>query len=154
MANWQTPAPNGRSRGIALHESFGSIVAEVAEISVTDGNIKVHKVSCAVDCGFAVNPDSATAQVESGIIYGLSAALFGEITLENGRVIQENFPDYDVVRLAETPEINVHFIESGKELGGLGEPATPPIAPAVMNAVFAATGRRIRSLPLINHQLA
>ncbi|UTW53945.1 molybdopterin cofactor-binding domain-containing protein [Kordiimonas sp. SCSIO 12610] len=153
MAGWQSAAPEGRYRGIALHESFGSIVAEVAEISITDGSIKVHKVSCAVDCGFPVNPDSATAQVESGVIYGLSAALFGEITIENGRVVQENFPDYDVVRLAETPDIQVEFIDSGKEIGGLGEPATPPIAPAVMNAVFAATGKRIRSLPLINHSL-
>lgn len=153
MANWSTPPAAGRTRGIALHESFGSIVAEVAEISVTDGNVRVHKVACAVDCGFPVNPDSATAQVESGIIYGLSAALFGEITIENGRVVQENFPDYDVVRLAETPDISVEFINSGKELGGLGEPATPPIAPAVMNAVFTATGKRIRSLPLSNHSL-
>ncbi len=153
MAGWHTPAPLGRSRGIALHESFGSIVAEVAEISVNNGDVKVHKVSCAVDCGFPVNPDSARAQVESGIIYGLSAALFGEITIEGGRVIQENFPDYDVVRLAEAPDIQVDFINSGKELGGLGEPATPPIAPAVMNAIFTATGKRIRSLPLNNHSL-
>jgi isoquinoline 1-oxidoreductase beta subunit len=153
MGNWHNPTPAGRARGIALHESFGSIVAEVAEISISDGNIKVHKVSCAIDCGFPVNPDSAVAQAESGIIYGLSAALFGEITIENGRVVQENFPDYDVVRLAEAPDIKVEFINSGKELGGLGEPATPPIAPAVMNAIFTATGKRIRSLPLSNHSL-
>jgi len=154
MGNWSTAPEDGRTRGIALHEAFGSIVAQVAEVSVTDGVVRVHKVACAIDCGFAMSPDAAEAQAQSGIIYGLSAALYGEITIENGRVVQENFPDYDVLRLADTPEISVEFINSGAEIGGLGEPATPPIAPAVTNAIFAATGKRLRSLPIAKHDLS
>jgi isoquinoline 1-oxidoreductase beta subunit len=154
MGNWSAAPAEGRTRGIALHEAFGSIVAQVAEVSIIDGVVRVHKVACAIDCGFAMSPDAAEAQAQSGIIYGLSAALYGEITIENGRVVQENFPDYDVLRLADTPEISVEFINSGAELGGLGEPATPPIAPAVTNAIFAATGKRLRSLPIAKHDLA
>lgn len=154
-AGWGTPLPEGRVRGVALQESFQSIVAQIVEVSLNDaGDPQVHKVTCAVDCGEVINPDGARAQVESGVIYGLTAALFGEITIEDGAVVQENFPDYDAVRLAQAPEIDVHFIESGEALGGLGEPGTPAIAPAVSNALFALTGRRVRSLPLMNHDFS
>jgi isoquinoline 1-oxidoreductase beta subunit len=149
LAGWGTPLPDGRGRGIALVESFGSIVAEVADVEVTaDGRIKVHQVCAAVDCGLAIHPDSAAAQIEGSIVFGLSAALFGEITIANGRVVQSNFHDYPVLKLADTPDIQVEFIRSGAKLGGLGEPGVPPVAPAVANAVFAATGRRLRQLPL------
>ena len=153
-AGWGKPLPAGHARGIAIQESFQSIVAEVAEISVSpSGELKVHRVVAAVDCGEAINPDTIEAQTESGIIFGLTAALFGEISIEKGAVTQSNFGDYEMVRLAGTPAIEVHIIESGAPLGGLGEPATPPIAAAVSNAVFAATGKRIRELPLKNHDL-
>ncbi len=153
-AGWRTPLPNGRGRGIALHESFASIVAEVAEVSVgADGAVKVDRVVCAIDCGIAVNPDTIVAQMESGIVYGLTAALFGEISIEDGRVVQENFPDYDMLRMAQMPVIETHIVESDGPIGGVGEPGTPPIAPAVTNAIFAATGNRIRSLPLMNQGL-
>ena len=144
--------PNGRALGIAVQESFGSFVAEIAEVSI-DENRKpvIHKVTCAIDCGWAVNPDTVEAQVESGIIYGLTAALYGEITIENGRVVQGNFPDYEMVRMSTSPEIDIHIIESGEALGGLGEPATPPIAAAVTNAIYILTGYRIRNLPIRNH---
>ena len=148
-AGWGTPVQPGMGRGIALHESFRSIVAQVAEVSVSSaGEIKVHRVVCAIDCGLAVNPDIVAAQMESGIIFGLTATLFGEITFSKGRVEQSNFPSYDMVRLAQTPVIEVHIVESDAALGGVGEPGTPPIAPAVANAIFAATGKRIRKLPI------
>ncbi len=137
-------------RGIALAESFHSIVAQVAEVEV-DANraVRVRRVVCAIDCGRALNPDTVAAQMESGIVFGLSAALYGEITLKAGRVEQANFPSYDMVRMADCPAIEVHIVESGWEhLGGVGETGTPPIAPAVANAVFAATGQRIRRLPI------
>jgi isoquinoline 1-oxidoreductase beta subunit len=154
-ANWGTPLPRGRARGIAIQKSFKTIVAEVAEVSVTnDGEVKVHKVTAVVDCGEVINPDTARQQVESGIIYGLTAALYGEITIADGAVEQSNFPDYEMVRMADVPEIEVHFIESGAEIGGLGEPATPAISAAVANAVFSITGKRVRELPLKNHELA
>lgn len=153
-AGWGTPLEKGRARGIAIQESFKSIVAEVAEISVSpSGELKVHRVTAAVDCGSVINPDTAAQQVESGIIFGLTAALHGEITIEKGAVAQSNFPDYEMVRMADVPVIDVHFIESGANLGGLGEPGTPPIAAAVSNAVFAATGKRVRDLPLRKHDL-
>ena len=144
--------PEGHAMGIAVQESFGSIAAEIAEVSVLpDGQLKVHKVTCAIDCGRVINPDTAEQQVESGIIYGLSAALYGEITIENGAVVQGNFPDYNSVRMAQTPAIQVHIVESGEKLGGLGEPATPPIAAAVANAAYILTGQRVRELPFKNH---
>jgi len=148
MADWSTPAPAGRARGIALVESFGSIVAEVAEVEVVEGRVKVHRVCAAVDCGDVVNPDTATAQVEGGIIYGLSAALFNEVTIAEGRVAQTNFHDLPMPKLADAPSISVEFIRSGAALGGLGEPGVPPIAPAIANAVFALTGKRARTLPV------
>lgn len=148
-AGWDTPLPAGRGRGIALAQSFHSIVAQVAEVEIIDNRPRVRRIVCAIDCGFAVNPDTVAAQMESGIVFGLSAALHGEITLKNGRVEQSNFFDYDMVRLADTPEIEVHIVNSGIEhLGGVGEPGTPPVAPAVCNAIFAATGRRVRALPI------
>jgi CO/xanthine dehydrogenase Mo-binding subunit len=147
-SGWGHP-PARRFHGIALHEAFGAVVAQVAEISVSgEQGIRVHRVSCAVDCGFAINPDIVRQQMESGIIFGLTAALHGEITIENGRVAQSNFHDYPMLRLADAPEIDVHIVETGAKLSGVGEPGTPPIAPAVANAVFAATGRRLRELPL------
>ncbi len=147
--------PDGHAMGIAVQESFGSIVAEIAEVSLeAGGELRVHKVTCAIDCGRAINPDTVEQQVESGIIFGLTAALYGEITIENGRVAQQNFPDYDMVRMAQTPDVQVHIVESGEKLGGLGEPATPPIAAAVANAVYILTGQRIRELPFKNHDLS
>ncbi len=148
-AGWSTPPPPGRARGLAVHESFRTIVAECAEVSVDgDGRIRVHKVTVAVDCGLAVNPLGIEAQVQSAIVYGLSAALRGEITFAKGRVQQSNFHDYQPLRLHEMPEVAVHLIPSDAPMGGIGEPATPPIAPAVANAVFALTKQRLRSLPL------
>ena len=149
-ANWGTPLPAGSGRGIALRASFGSIVAQVAEVSTgSDGSLRVGKVTCAIDCGPVVNPATVRAQMESGIIYGLSAALYGEITLADGAVEQANFTDYNVVRLADAPAMSVHIVDSGASfIGGVGEPGTPPIAPAVANAIFAATGKRLRELPL------
>ncbi|MGN6515421.1 MAG: molybdopterin cofactor-binding domain-containing protein [Rhizomicrobium sp.] len=148
-AGWDSPLPAGQARGIAMFESFQTIVAEVAQITVGPaGHVTVNRVVCAVDCGMAVNPDGLKAQMEGGIIYGLSAALNGAITIDKGAVVQSNFPDYEVIRLADCPDIDVHIVESDGPVGGAGEPGTPPIAPAVANAVFAATGVRIRELPV------
>ncbi len=140
--------PAGRFHGLAVHESFGTVVAEVAEVSVEQGAIRVHRVTCAVDCGLAVNPDIVVAQMESGIVYGLTAALRGEITFEDGAAQQSNFHDYPLLRMNEVPAIDVHIVQSAEPPSGVGEPGTPPIAPAVANAVFAATGQRLRELPL------
>ena len=148
MAGWSTPPAAGRGRGIAVVESFGSIVAEVAEVEIVDGRVKVHRVCAAVDCGDVVNPDTGTAQVEGGIIFGLSAAVFNEVTIAGGRVAQNNFHDLPMPKLADAPSITVEFIRSGATLGGLGEPGVPPVAPAIANAVFALTGKRVRSLPV------
>lgn len=147
-AGWGTPLPPGRARGIALHESFGSWCAEVAEVSMEQGQLKVHRVVCAIDCGVVVNPDTVEAQMQSAIVYGLSAALFGEITIAHGRVEQTSFPSYDAVRLAQMPVIETHIVPSAAAPGGVGEPGTPPIAPAVTNAIYALTKQRIRSLPI------
>lgn len=152
-AGWERNLPEGHAMGIALQESFGSIVAQVAEVSInSDGSVRVHRVTCALDCGRSVNPDNVASQAESGIIYGLTAALFGEITIANGRVQQTNFSDYEMLRLSDSPEIDVVTIESGAALGGLGEPATPPVAAAVANAVYILTGQRVRELPLKNYR--
>ncbi len=147
-SKWSQAAPAGRGRGVAIHDSFGSIVAEVAEVSVADGSVRVHSVWCAIDCGFAVHPDGVKAQMESAINYGLTAALYGEITFTDGRVDQSNFHDYQILRMHEAPEIHVTIVNSGERMGGAGEPGTPPIAPAVANAIFAASGKRIRRLPI------
>lgn len=147
-AGWGRPRAAGHHLGVALQESFGSIVAQVAEVSVSGTEVRVHRVTCAVDCGLVVNPGTVVAQMESGIVYGLSAALRGEITVENGRVLQGNFNDYPVLRMNEMPFIDTILVASDGPMGGAGEPGTPPIAPAVCNAIFAATGKRLRKLPI------
>jgi isoquinoline 1-oxidoreductase beta subunit len=147
MSGWGRDLPAGTGLGVAIEASFGSIVAEVAQVRVEGKDIRVEKVWCAADCGFAVNPLGVREQMESGIVYGLSAALFGAITLEHGRAVQDNFDSYRVVRIDEAPQIEVEIIQSGAAMGGAGEPGTPPIFPAVGNAIFAATGQRLRSLP-------
>jgi len=147
-AGWGTKPANGRARGLAVHESFGSIVAEVAEVSLDKGKIRVHAVTCAVDCGTAVNPLAVEAQVQGSVVYGLTAALYGKLTLQGGAVQESNFHDYPVLRMYEMPKVAVHIVPSNAKMGGIGEPATAPIAPAVANAVFALTKRRLRTLPL------
>jgi isoquinoline 1-oxidoreductase beta subunit len=155
MANWNGPLPEREGRGIALTECFGTIVAEVAHVVVSsEGKLRVRAVFAAVDCGDVVNPDSAAAQAEGGIIFGLSAALVGEITIAAGQVVQKNFNDYRMIRLADAPQITVEFLRSGARPGGLGEPCVPPVAAAVANAIFAATGIRVRELPIENHDLS
>ena len=148
QAGWGTPLHAGRARGVALHESFAAICAQVAEVSVEDGKLRVHRIVCAIDCGTVVNPDTVAAQVQSAIVFGLTAALQGEITIAKGRVVQSNFGDYPLLGLAATPPIEVHIIASALPPGGVGEPATPPVAPAVANAIAALTGQRLRRLPL------
>jgi isoquinoline 1-oxidoreductase beta subunit len=148
-AGWGTPLPAGRARGIAVYKSFESYAAQVAEVSVSPaGDVRVHRVVCAIDCGMHVNPSTIEAQMQSGIVFGLTAALKGAITIENGRVTQSNFHDYQMLRIAEMPVVEVHIMPSNEAPGGVGEPGTPPIAPAVCNAIFAATGKRIRKLPI------
>ena len=152
-AQWDVPLAPGRGRGIALQESFGSIVAEVVEVTVNNGNLSVDRVVAVIDAGYAISPDGMKAQIESGIIYGLSAALYGEITIKDGAVAQSNFHDYPSVRMSKAPAIETHIINSGEVMGGAGEPGTPPIAPALANAIFNATGERIRQLPIKNSAL-
>ena len=147
-AGWGSPPPVGRARGVAVHECFGSYVAQVAEVSLANGRIRVHRVVCAIDCGIAVNPATIEAQMESGIAFGLGAALESAITFADGRVQQSNFDDYRVLRLPAMPQVEVHIVPSRERPGGVGEPGTPPIAPAVANAVAALTGQRLRELPL------
>jgi len=148
-AGWGSPLTAGRGRGIALAEWAPTTCAQVAEVSVAaDGTVRVHRVVCAVDCGPVVNPDTIEAQLQGGIVYGLTAALYGEITIERGRVKQGNFDDYRMVRLPEMPAVEVYIVPSSDAQGGIGEPAVGPIAPAVCNAIFAATGKRIRRLPI------
>ena len=148
MSGWTTPAGDGRMRGISMREAFGSIVAQVAEVSVTaDGSARVHKVWSAVDPGEVVNPATFEAQIEGGANFGLSAALYGAITIDKGRVVEQNFPDYEMVRMGDVPRHQVKIIESGAKTGGAGEPGTAPIAAAVGNALFALTSRRVRALP-------
>jgi len=148
-SGWPGPLTDGRHRGLAIQEAFGTVVAQVAEVSIgADKAIHVHRVTCAVDCGTAINPDVVRQQMEGGILFGLSAALYGEITLEDGAVRESNFHDYRLLRLAESPAIDVHIVPSSEPPTGVGEAGVPPIAPAVANAVFAATGQRLRTLPL------
>ncbi|MBX2856852.1 MAG: xanthine dehydrogenase family protein molybdopterin-binding subunit [Rhodobacteraceae bacterium] len=151
-SGWAEPASEGRARGVAVHKSFGSYVAQVAEISVdADGLVKVEKVTCAVDCGVVVNPDVVRAQMEGGIGYGLGHFMRNQITLTEGEVDQSNFPDYEPLRLTDMPEIEVHMVASGTAPTGVGEPGAPPVGPALANAIFAATGERVTSLPLAEH---
>jgi isoquinoline 1-oxidoreductase subunit beta len=149
-AEWSRPLPAGRARGIALQESFSSFVAQVVEVSLrTDGLPKVERVVCAVDCGVAVNPDVIRAQMEGGIGFGLGAALFGEITLDKGRVVQSNFHDYRTLRIDDMPKVEVHIVPSTEAPTGVGEPGVPLVAPATANAFFHLTGQRVRRLPFV-----
>ncbi|MFK7955345.1 MAG: molybdopterin cofactor-binding domain-containing protein [Lysobacterales bacterium] len=147
-AGWSTPVSAGRGRGIAVQASFGSYVAVVIDVLVDNGNLTVERVVCAIDPGLAINPDGLTAQMESGIIFGLTAALYGDIGIDNGAVAQSNFHDYKMLRLNETPLIETHIVNSGNPPGGAGEPGTPAVAPALANAIYAASGIRVRSLPV------
>ncbi|WP_223591948.1 xanthine dehydrogenase family protein molybdopterin-binding subunit [Pseudomonas sp. A-R-19] len=147
-ADWKAPLPDGHALGVAVHESFGSYVAQVAEVSQDNLSIRVHRVVCAVDCGIAVNPQSIAAQMESCITFGLGFALHSKLTLKNGQVVQSNYHDYQVLRLNEMPVVEVHIVPSSDKPGGIGEAGVPPTAPAVANAVFALTGQRLRELPL------
>jgi isoquinoline 1-oxidoreductase beta subunit len=147
-AGWGTPLPAGRARGVAVHESFGSFVSQVAEVSADRGRIRVHRVTCAIDCGIAVNPLTIAAQMESGIAFGLGAVLHSALHLKEGRVQESNFHNYQVLRLDEMPAVEVHIVPSKEKSGGVGEPGVPPIAAAVANAVFTLTGQRLRELPL------
>jgi isoquinoline 1-oxidoreductase beta subunit len=146
-AGWGKPLPAGRFRGIAANAGFGSFNAQVAEVSIEQGRIRVHRVVCVVDCGRVVNPSGVMQQMEGGLVYGLSAALRGQITIDRGRVAQQNFHQYEPLRISEMPVVDVHIVPSTAAPGGIGEVATPAIAPAVANAIFAATGKRIRRLP-------
>lgn len=151
MANWGRSMPAGHGQGIAIHTAFGTTVAEVVEVDVSSGVPRVKKVFCAADPGFAMHPDGFVAQMESGIIYGLTAAIYGDIRIEKGAVKQSNFHDYKMLRMDEAPDIEVAIINGGGRLGGGGEPGTPPVSPALTNAIFAATGKRIRELPVSKH---
>jgi isoquinoline 1-oxidoreductase beta subunit len=155
QAGWGKPLPPRSGRGIALLHAFGeTYIAEVAEVSVSkEGDVRVQRVVCAVDCGTIVNPDTVKAQMESGIIFGITAALFGEITIKDGRVEQGNFDDYQMLRINEAPSIDVHLVKSTEAPGGVGEPGTSAVIPAVANAIFAATGKRVRKLPIDSAQL-
>lgn len=148
-AGWGNPLPEGHVHGVALHESFGSIVAQVAEVSITDGKPRVHKVFCAIDCGTAINPNTVAQQMEGAVIFGLTAALYGKIDIKDGVVQQTNFPNYPMVHMAEAPEVHTFIVPSNRPPTGVGEPGVPPIAPAVGNALFALTGKRQRALPFV-----
>jgi isoquinoline 1-oxidoreductase beta subunit len=148
-AGWGQPLPKGRGRGVSLQFAFGSYLAQIAEVEVSkDGAVRVHRVVCAVDCGTVVNPDTVQAQIQSGIIFGTTAALYGEITLKDGRVEQTNFDTYQILRMNEAPAIEVHIVKSLESPGGMGETGTSAIVPAISNAIFAATGKRLRKMPV------
>jgi isoquinoline 1-oxidoreductase beta subunit len=151
-AGWGQPLPAGHGRGVALmYSRWDTYVAQVAEVAVSEsGDVRVHRIVCAVDCGTVVNPDTVKAQIEGGVVFGIGGALYGEVTLKNGRVEQSNFNDVRVLRINETPAIEVHLVRNGEPPGGIGEPGTAVTAPALANALFAATGQRIRKLPLIH----
>jgi isoquinoline 1-oxidoreductase beta subunit len=151
---WDTPPPRGVSRGLAVGEAYGSYQAMVLEMSLSDaGDVRVSRVVLALDPGYAVNPLTSAEQMEGGVVWGLTATLFGEITVKDGRVEQSNFHDYPMVRLAEAPKVESIIMPSGGFWGGVGEPPPALVAPALCNAIFAATGKRIRALPLKNHDL-
>ena len=152
-AGWGEPLAENMGRGIAIHRSFGTIVAQVVDVEIAAGKPRARRVVCAVDAGFAVHPDNLAAQMESGIAYGLTAALYGEISISGGAVAQSNFHDYRMLRMDEAPDVETYIIDGGGSTGGAGEPGTPPIAPAFTNAIFDATGIRIRELPVSKHEL-
>ena len=155
-SNWRKSLPRGSAKGIAIHESFGTICGQVAEVTVsTEGELTIDRIVCVVDCGNLINPSTAESQVEGAIVFGLSAARYSKLTVENGVVLEDNYDLYDVVRMADMPKIEVHFaLSGGDKWGGLGEPATPPVAPAVCNALYRITGRRIRALPIKDYLLS
>ncbi|MGH8507597.1 MAG: molybdopterin cofactor-binding domain-containing protein, partial [Gammaproteobacteria bacterium] len=153
-AAWGQPLPEGRGRGVSVQHSFGSYLAQIAEVAVSkEGEVRIQRVVCAVDCGMIVNPDTVKAQMEGGIIFGITAALYGEITIKDGRVEQNNFHDYRTLRINEAPVVEVYLVKSTESPGGIGEPGTSAIAPAVTNAIFAATGKRVRKLPVKPNEL-
>jgi isoquinoline 1-oxidoreductase beta subunit len=152
-ADWFAPLPPGVFRGIAVAEACGSFCAQVAEVSVERGAVRVHRVISAIDCGHAVNPLSIEMQTQGAVVFALTAALNGEITIKNGGVEQQNFDDYQMFRMADAPQVETVIVPSGDFWGGVGEPPVPPVAPALCNAIFAATGHRIRSLPIKNCDL-
>jgi isoquinoline 1-oxidoreductase beta subunit len=148
-ADWGRPVPKGQGRGVSVMHAFGSFFSMVVDLTVDDkGEVRVNRVVCAVDCGMVVNPDTIEAQVEGGIIFGITAALYSEITIEHGRVAQHNFTDYRMLRMDQSPQIDVHIVKSAEAPGGIGEPGTAALAPALTNAVYAATGKRLRQLPV------
>jgi isoquinoline 1-oxidoreductase beta subunit len=155
-AHWGKTMPKGSAQGVAIHECFGSIVGQVAEVSVSQrGEVRVERVVCAVDCGHVVNPLTVAEQMESGVVYGLTAALYGQITIDKGHVVEGNFDTYQMLRINAMPEVETHLaLTGGDKWGGIGEPSVPTLAPAVCNAIFKITGKRIRSLPLMNHDLS
>jgi isoquinoline 1-oxidoreductase beta subunit len=155
QAGWGSPLPEGWGRGIAYYATHGAThVAQVAEVSVaSDGTVRVHRVVCAVDCGTVVNPDTVKAQIEGGIVFGLTAALKASITIKAGRTQQSNFHDHPLLRMDEMPVVEVHIVPSDERPSGIGEMGVPPIAPAVANAIFAATGKRLRQLPIRTEDL-
>ena len=147
-AGWGGALGAGRARGVALHESFGSIVAQVVEVSLQDGAPRVHRVVCAIDCGTVINPDIVAQQIEGAVIFGLTAALYSRVDIQAGRVQQTNFPNYPMVKLAQAPQVETWIVPSERSPGGVGEIGVPPLAPAVANALFLLTGKRARTLPL------
>lgn len=153
-SNWDAPLPKNWGRGIAIHKSFGTIVSQVVEVEIVDGRVFPRRAICAVDAGFAMHPDGMKAQMESGIVYGLTAAMYSDISIRRGAVLQGNFHDYQMLRMSESPAIETYIINSGEKIGGAGEPGTPAIAPALTNAIFNATGKRIRELPIKLHDLS
>ena len=153
-SGWGQKLPAGQGRGLSVQHVFGTYLSQVAEVEVAkDGSVRVKRVVCAVDCGQVVNPDTVRAQLESGVNFGITAALYGEITLKDGRVEQSNFDNYRMLRIDQAPMIEVYIVESTEAPGGMGEPGTSALAPAVANAIFAATGKRLRKLPLDAAQL-
>ena len=152
-ANWGQPLPPGRHRGVAVVNNIGSFTAQVVEVSLNKGKVKVNRVVCAVDCGQVINPAIVEQQIRSAVVYGLTAALKGNITIDQGRVQQGNFNNYDMLRIDEAPAVEVYIVPSNEKPGGIGEAGVPPIAPAVCNAIFAATGKRIRKLPIRAEEL-
>jgi isoquinoline 1-oxidoreductase beta subunit len=151
--NWGAPLPAGIFRGISVNEACGSYCAQVVEVSVAHGCVRVHRVVAAIDCGHAVNPLSIEMQVQGAVVYALTAALNGEITIKNGSAEQTNFDTYEMLRIADAPQVETVIVPSGDFWGGVGEPPVPPLAPALCNAIFAATGKRIRELPVKNCDL-
>ena len=153
-AGWGQALPSGSGRGVSLQFVFGSYLAQVAEVEVSkEGAVRLRRVVCAVDCGTAVNPDTIQAQIQSAIIFGATAALYGEITLKNGRVEQSNFDTYQMLRISDAPVIEVYIVKNSEPPGGMGEAGTSAIVPAIANAIFAATGKRLRKLPIDAHEL-